>query len=98
MEGARAAARGIVPYLARAGSHASKMVDRIATSANVERVIKPPTFISPKPGVRRRVAPPDRAYGCRERLSNGRASHAVIRLAGSTHVSSVREWRLVEIG
>src|SRR5438552_12651182 len=31
------------------------MVDTIAMSANAERVIKPRTFISPKPGLRRRV-------------------------------------------
>src|SRR5438445_6952844 len=31
------------------------MVDTIAMSAKAERVIKPHTFISPKPGLRRRV-------------------------------------------
>src|SRR5438034_8920032 len=52
------------------------MVHRIATSANAERVIKPRTFISPSQACDAEFASPDRAYGCRERLSNGRASDA----------------------
>src|SRR2546430_8222958 len=52
------------------------MIDTIAMSANAERVIKPRTFISPSQAFDAEFASPDRAYGCRERLSNGRASDA----------------------
>src|SRR5438477_11022010 len=52
------------------------MVDTVAMSANAERVIKPRTFIPPSQVCDAEFASPDRAYGCRERLSNGRASDA----------------------
>src|SRR6184192_4227681 len=40
------------------------MVDTVAMSANAERVIKPRTFIPPKPGLRRQIEPTAAESGC----------------------------------